>query len=640
MKRCQKWMGAVFFLGLIGVPALAKDLITSNVGYIRGEKIAELEIPPIKGEYYSDLIPDTLDIAERAELSINAMTGNADPDCDYAMYWDVTFDGYNSFMGHNFNDWCGVKFQEAALLLRMITGSTLNSQVDPVWLNVMLRSIGEDGLFYIPMGGRPWARIDVQWGPNMWRADGTKTNIGDMSVTQFTHPMPVGRAINVMMIQYQMDKNPKWKTLIEKMIDRSLELMVDKGEYGYIPAGFFEPNAKVGTDAEVPAGTLAVESHGRLIQAPANYYRMTGYEPAKKLAQKIIHCVRYQGQNFDAEGRFLDQGSALFHGNTCALLSMADFAGATEDAELMKFVEKSFLWARKQGSPTVGFYPEFADPNHPSSESCAVADMIVIAMKLSKAGVGDYWDDADRWIRNQFAEAQLTKIDWIYSIDRSGEKKEEENNNNKPLPPGTRTYKNVPERNIGAFAGFATPNDWAGNGYIMPCCTANGARTLYYIWKHLLDYENGQLTVNLLLNRASPWVDVYSYIPYEGQVRLRIKEPCTKVKVRVPEWIPQNSPDVKCVINDKDSGFRWEGRYIDLGVGNPGDRIKIVFPISERTVQEKIVHKDYTLVIRGNTVISIDPPGKICPLYQREYYRSNMPWRPVTRFLAERVIDY
>ena len=30
--------------------------------------------------------------------------------------------------------------------------------------------------------------------------------------------------------------------------------------------------------------------------------------------------------------------------------------------------------------------------------------------------MGDYWDDADRWIRNQFAEGQLLRADWAYRI--------------------------------------------------------------------------------------------------------------------------------------------------------------------------------------------------------------------------------
>ena len=48
------------------------------------------------------------------------------------------------------------------------------------------------------------------------------------------------------------------------------------------------------------------------------------------------------------------------------------------------------------------------------------------------------------------------------------------------------------------------------------CCAGNCARTIYYVWEHMVDFQGGHLRVNLLLNRASPWVDVHSYIPYAG----------------------------------------------------------------------------------------------------------------------------
>ena len=49
----------------------------------------------------------------------------------------------------------------------------------------------------------------------------------------------------------------------------------------------------------------------------------------------------------------------------------------------------------------------------------------------------------------------------------------------------------------------------------------------------------------------------------------------------------------------------------------------------------------YTLLVRGNTVVSIDPPGRICPLFQREYLRESEPrWRKVERFVADKQISY
>ena len=656
MKHYGRLVVLTIWLAMISMPLRAKDLITSGLPYLQQEKIVNLEVPPVKGEFYDDLIPDTLDIAERAELAINAITSLVDPAADYEIYYDTEFFRNPPIMRHNWSDMtCSEwKFYEALSLLRLVTGSDRNTHVDDVWLEIILRSIGSDGLFYVPLKGRLWSKVDYAWGPTVWRADGTTAHIEDKSVGYIANPLPIGRVMGVLTNYYLRDnKNRAWRELIERMVDRSLELTIDKGDYGYMPVGFYEPNCIISADAQLPEGTVGLESYGRLIQSPANFYKFTGYEPARKLSHKLINSIRYHGNSFATDGRFCSKDQELyhFHAHTFALMSMIDYAVAAGDEELMDFVRKSFEWARLQGNPTVGYYPEYISPDWEGCETCEVADMIAIALKLSEAKAGDYWDDADRWIRNQYAEHQLTKIDWIYKIVNDMEKTtvkpgdvlgDESLNDYQSIPPGIVEDCHVLENSLGGFARDAAPNGWykGGGNKIEGCCTGNGTRTLYYIWENILNYDNGRLKVNLLLNRASPWVDVYSYIPYEGQVRLRIKKPCTEIKVRMPEWIPQNSPDVKCVINDKDSSFSWEGRYIDLGVGNPGDMIKVVFPISERTVKEKIANKDYTLVIRGNTVISIEPRGEKCPFYQREYYRGNMAWRPVHRFVTECIIDY
>jgi hypothetical protein len=662
MKMCRNIIFALSAIVLFSVSSPAQ-MLKSKVPYIRDKKVAPLEVPPVKGEYYNDLIPDTLDIADRAELAIHCITENPDPKSDYEIYWVTCFLRNPPFMWHDWSDWNAEqwKFYEALSLLRLVTGSEKNKHIDDIWLEIALRSIGPDGLFYVPLKGRPWSKLNDAWGPTVWRADGSTVDFYDKSVEYYSNPLPTGRVMGMLTNYYQRDRNPAWKKIIERMIDRSLELMIDKGDYGYLPLSHYEPNAKILKETKVPTGLIGIESYGRLIQAPANYYKFTGYEPAKKLSRKLINCVLYHGKNFDNEGRFLigddgmekARGGAHFHAHTFMLMSILDYTVAVGgDKELMNFVKKSYKWARKQGNPTVGFFPEWIRQDYPFSETCEVADMIAIAIKLSQAGVGDYWDDADRWIRNQFAENQLTKIDCIYSAISKMKKTPPGNNEvlwggpYDSIPEGAISYDHPLERNIGGFAGWPSANDWINEGDeayrgIMGCCTGNGARTLYYIWENILNYKNGELKVNLLLNRASVWADVYSYIPYEGQVRLKIKSPCTKVLVRMPEWVVSGSQEVKCLVNGKARKFDWECKYIDIGSVNPGEIVAVAFPIDERTVKEKIADKEYTLVIRGNTVISIDPPGKYCPLYQRDYYRMNqMPWRPVTRFVTAQVIDY
>jgi hypothetical protein len=652
----------ICFFGALFIAESRGYELRDDISYVN-DNIPTVKVPGIKGEFYNDLIPDTLDIADRAQLAIHCMTSNPDPNADYETY-ERTYLLHNPpVMWHDWDNWfCSEwKFYEAISLLRLATGSDYNRHVDEIWLNVLFRSLGDDGLLYMPMEGRPWNRINTSWGPTVWRADGTTTGIGDKSVIHVAHPLQIGRAMGVLTNYSQIDKNPIWKKTVEKMIDRCLELMVDKGDYGYLPLGFYEPNAKIVKETEDPIGLIGIESYGRLIQAPANYYKFTGYEPAKTLARKLINCVIDHSKTFDSEGRFLNDGSEIeqgrggphFHCRTFMLMSILDYVVATGDNPgYTDFVRKSYEWAREQGNPTVGFFPEWLSPDEKFSETCEVADMVALSIKLSQAGAGDYWEDAEKWIRNQYSENQLTRIDCIYAAAGRLEQTPVTlamimwDGDYKTIPPGTLSYDRVLERNMGGFAGWPSPNDWLNDGKeaargFMHCCTGNASRTLYYIWENMVDFKEGVLKVNLLLNRASRWADVYSYLPYEGQVRVTIKQPCTDVLIRMPNWVEREDSKVVCLVDNKPSRFKWQGRYIDVGACKPGQRIQVTFPIETRTVKETIAGREYTLVIRGNTVCSIDPPGKYCPLYQRQYYlENNMPWRPATRFMSECMIDY
>jgi hypothetical protein len=96
-----------------------------------------------------------------------------------------------------------------------------------------------------------------------------------------------------------------------------------------------------------------------------------------------------------------------------------------------------------------------------------------------------------------------------------------------------------------------------------------------------------------------------------------------------------------CIVNGKKRGILFEGRYANAGGVMKGDRVKLTFPIVERTVKTKLGGKLYTLVIKGNEVVSIDPPGKYYPYYQRDHYRENKArWVKRDRFVANEVLDW
>jgi len=640
--------------------------------YIR-ENIPAFEIPAYSGTRYEDRVPDTLDLAERARLGAHCMTSITDPLADHEIFFYVDLHRNPAVMVHDFNDWCrNVEgMYEALPLMRLVSGSDENSHVDQVWMEGLLKSIGPDGLVYYPLGGTAWARLRPSWQAPIWRADGTTSDVQDKSVSQITNPNLWPRAMAAMMIYHLRDRNPMWNETIERMIQGMSELFSDQGDYGYFPAGGFELNARFLKNTNVnmqarqvtPTGYLALDGgNGRMIQGLAQYYRLSGFEPARRLAKKIANFMRFHTDTFDEKGCFrfsagekltaehcvnysranggnptLEEIQALrlgghFHSHGIVVIGLLEYATAINDKELLEWCKSSYEWMRAQGNSLTGFFPEIVALQYPSCEGCAVADMVGLAAKLSSAGVGDYWDDLDRWVRNQFAEMQLTDGQWIPALADTMPRKQVEFN---------ETADGVETRNVGGFAGWASGNEWTLGGGIMHCCTGSATRSIYYAWENILHASDDELRVNLLLNRASNGADVYSFIPYEGRVSVKIKQPFGKVLLRVPEWVESGSIAVVGKINAKPQQLRWEGRYVNIGAVKPGDMIDVSFPIATRTVTETVGTIRLTMEVRGNTVISVSPRGKIGPLYDRTHYKASaVPWRTVQRYVADKEISW
>ncbi len=592
-----------------------------EIGYIRPDAPSH-PIAPIEGDRYEDWVPDTPDVAEMSSLAIHALTCATNPLQDHEQYFSV-YTGNPLHMAHRADDWCTPKFTEAVALLRTVTG---------FWADGIPRA---DGSLFT---SETTKGLDAAAARPIIEASG---------ITQFTHTQPVGRIIKILAIYYLRDGNPMWLDMMDKMVNRFDEFAVKKDNYAYFGAFVYEPNAKLNTEdpsITMPIGILGEEINGRFVRACALTYRLTGNSKALELGRRLANYMRFHSQYFSSDGEFADieHGHQHFHDHTNSLLGILEYARVAGDKDLLNFCKEGFRWAQSAayGFGTItGFTPERAYADYPSSEGCAVADMIALACNLSAFGVKDYYEEAERWFRNYFSEIQLTKpkADNLVRHFRSLPREE---------IPYNETDDHVAERNIGSFSGWAGGNEWwvgfqDTDKFLMHCCTGNGARTLFFVWSHILDFKDGQLKVNMLLNRASPWADVYSFIPYQGRVEIKIKQTCSSVLVHAPEWIAMGSSEIQATVDGQPRPFRWEGRYLNLGEGKAGQRIAVTCPISERTVTEKMGRDTYTLLVRGNTVVGIDPPGRICPLFQREYMRDEQPrWRSVRRFAARKPIDY
>jgi len=611
-------------LSLIGLPVLTyftgeKEWKKDNsIGYIRSD-IPEFKVPAYKGKSYGAIVPETLDLQERAAMAIQGMTNTTDPDSDYEIYWAAFINRNPVYMFHSWNDSCWCKYMDTLPLLRLASGSKLNMDVESRWFEVMLHMQGTDGLLYFPKVGKPWWQNQC-YGP---AAPGG----------HYTLVYTNGRFLGAMAIYYTLTGEQLWKDAGERVVDGLAELAKYEDDKAYFEWIQFSPGKQF-TKADRSAVTHNFASwFAAIIQGLANYYKTTGYEPARALGGKLARWVINDSNHFDPEGRFLPEhpgtSMAHFHGHTMSLLALIDYAAATGDTGVIDFVNKSFKFARGHGNTTIGYFPEWL--SGVTAETCEVADMIALALKLSQTGAGDYWDDADHWIRNQFAEAQLLYGEWADEAVKS-----------LPVTPAGpyETTDRVSQRIVGCFASQASANDWYGRPPegTQACCNGNGMRTIYYIWENILDYKDGKLRVNLLLNRASSWADVNNYIPYEGRVDVKVKTVCD-LYVRIPEWVKPE--ECQCQVSGSDQSLSWDGRYALVGNTNPEDSVELTFPIFERTDVVNIEGKDYTLTRKGNDVVHIDPPGKYYPYYQREKYRKNeVQWKKTQWFVSDKLIAW
>ncbi|MFH2038993.1 MAG: hypothetical protein ABIJ65_06105 [Chloroflexota bacterium] len=540
---------------------------------------------PVEGQHYSALVPDTLDLQEQAILVINALTRCTNPDDSYITYFygSAARNPPVMFKAEEVNS----KSCEGLSLMRYLTGSSFNTEVDQCWREYFLEMFQKDAI----------------------------------GIT-FTDARFICWAVN----NSQQEKSVCWQEIAEEAISRLSRILTHEKDYCYL----------TNNNGEMNTGWEATQE-GWTLQGVISVYSITGSSSARKLADELARYLKDHAQIFDTNGHFLarhesEMGPALhFHHNGNAMEALSEYALATHDQEFADFVQKGYEYARSVGWPLVGFFPEYIDDwpdDRPyiDCETCATVDMIMMAINLSKLGQGDYWDDVDRYVRNQFTEMQMKSGDWIIHVA--------ENYPNTPVGAG-EDGDQVSERIVGSFAGWASANDYCANKespIISGCCTGNGARTIFYVWENMLEYNNGKLSINLLFNRASPWADLNSYVPYEGQIDVVMKTTCD-VEIRIPEWVKHS--EVSCFVDNIPRETVFQGRYAQVGPVENGNVVTMVFPISERSVKTTIAGVSYTLIIKGNDVVAIDPPGQWHPFYQREKYRENhAQWINRDRFVA------
>jgi hypothetical protein len=613
-------------------------------------KSVSIEVPPYKGDSYRAEVPDTLDLVERASLCINAITSLVNPQYDFAQYTYVDMRHDPPYMAMeagitNLNP----KWLEALPMLRIMSGSQQNLDVDHQMLEGLLRNTGFDGLTYQPPDH-----------PGAFYEDfSKKQNLPASNI------FGEGRQLLTWATWVQMDPdNPTYRRVAEKKIQRLLEIAAHEGDtlyfrrtQGYTPGQKDASKTSIVavTDHDVKdskfgmVGTPVAHSASPVAMGAARYYRVTGYEPALELARGLARYFRQHAKLIDESGRW--HGNH-FHIVAIGVLGQLEYALAAGDQDMLEWVVRAYEYAKSIGDPTTGFFggippcnPCTYNPNADECgkdktrdfvEPCSVADMILIALQLSRADAADYYEDVEYYVRNYLMEMQITDVGWIADYPQA--LKDQTRKQHQDIvddDPRRLNYENVPQRAIGSFC-CSSPNQWflgQPGPHACGCCLGNAGRVLYHVWDAILEKkDDNSLRVNLLMNRASPWADLASHLPYEGKVVLKMKQD-SNVELRIPSWA--NKRKVQCFLNGKSIDPAWSGNYIAARGLRAKDELTVTFPMAKQTVYRNYKGKDYWLDFKGFTVVDLAPHQEITPIFQRPYYRKDSaPVKNLQRFVS------
>ena len=644
-------------LGISSLPLMKTTLVSgasprgarSNVKKLEEPSKRPGALPARLGTYYESTVPDTLDLAERALAGLHYFDSITDADLNYEMYFGFEFRTLPpSIYAHMSSlPCCSPKALEAIAFERLMTGSSQNLDREAKMVDMMVSMLGEDGLYWVSadLTKKPWMKIPEP----------------------FVYVHGQGRMMRAMIAWYQYTGDSAWARRIDRMVDGiDRKLAVHKDDYAYIPAyGFYQEEylrscytRKGWKDTTEPLNEKAGEEgslfnhQGNIPGALANWYVLSGNEQALSLSGQLVRFYTKpkfwadwkDGEYPGVDGAEHAHWQGHFHGHINTLRAILEYAIAANDAQLKQFVREGYEWARQIGCARIGYFDR---------QGCACGRIIGLAVKLSYHGVGDYWEDVDQYIRNHGTEMQVLPED-VKFLNSLSEKNPAPKNYSDWAGFSEIITDHVADRFVGGYGG------WLDKSAGLLCCGTHGNMGLFYAWDGIVRHQDGTAQVNLLLNRASPWLDIDSHLPYEGKVVVRNKA-AHEIFVRIPLWVDRKA--VRCTVGPKEVPNVWFGNRLRFSELQPGDVLTIQFPMVEKTEEWLVLRIDcregpekqvHTCKFKGNTLVEISPPlkgntlGEISPplvpsspLYQRSYFLKNTaPMKKITRFVSPLTLKW
>jgi hypothetical protein len=565
------------FLGALGLGGVAL------AAGARAPQPAAAQAPPPVGGPPGAAAPPAFVVAARRAL--DGLLARLDPALGYRPHFLFDLSGAGARLVHD-DYWdsvdLGGRTIDALIRLRRIVGGDA-SDAELNLRNFFLSHQGALGLFY---------------------GDGGDATAAADSFCQ-------SRALLGLTTLFASTRDAEVETRLQWLINGLAQIAVTDQDYSYFPGRAYR-------DGWLDHGLAKEEAYDHLdnfgyasqVALPLmEYYALAGYGPALDLAGRLLRHFIFHSGLVDGEGRFAGETHAA--GYLGMAIAAVRYGVAMGDASYVAWADRLYRWVRANSSefgwvpgPLGLGAPYFARwynaPLRRTCETCSLADALNLAILLAGQGHPEYWDDVDRYARNQLLQNQFGSAETVLGAEACG-----------------RVPSEVQRALAGAWESFALPYRLLARPdnrrYVEGCCSGSGGRALSLAWEHSLEQRGPVLYVHLGLSRDGPLAQVTSHEPASGRLDV-VPHSATALRLRVPSWAVPDS--VTLWVDDAQRDARRVGGYVTVDEVPAGSRVSLRYGLVERT-EAFTVNDETTLAHwRGGTVMDVEPDIGPVPIYR------------------------
>jgi hypothetical protein len=528
-------------------------------------------IAGIRGAVF-DVRPATLDLRDPLRKAIECVVNRMDPAMNFQPWFAIdVVNGRPTRLRHDiwdFGDTSG-RFLEALILARQMVEPDRDAIIAEERIRRFFNSLFDSsGLIYNPMLKQP------------------------------DHMFAQGSALYALVTDFEQWRDPSVRVRIENFIAALNRAAKQESDYLWFP--------QVATQK----GACPHQAAYQILPA-VRFYELTGYAPALRFAARLSRWPLYHDDTVLPSGAITKTGwEGHLHAwmDTFSGILRCSRAGGPNlsHQEVYERAYRVFKWVKATHTSPFGWVADSVGAK--TCETDTITSAIRLALELIKEGHTEYWNDIERFVRNQLIENQFVDVDRLELTDPN-------------LIRGIR----------GSFESWADPNTLLAvkNADIEGCCINGGMRGLFLASQNAIQETLEQTRVNLLISAITPSLEVASYLPFEGRIDLYPGN-SKHIRVRTPDWL-----DPKEVRVSGPNGLKTETEASGLYLKNVMSGVPIILRFEQNNSERQhlVAGRTYQALWKGDTVLRLLPLGSPYPIFQRENLNRSNP-RPKPKDLS------